>query len=93
MKKFLILISMGILFATLVTPVYSSDHKEKHSYNGHFGDMDLDGDDLVNWKEFKAFFSHAGKDVFKKADANSDGSVDHDEWHEFKEAQGYEHHD
>jgi len=26
-----------------------------------------------------------------KIDANNDGSIDHDEWHEYKAAQGYEH--
>ncbi len=91
MKKFLLLIALGLLLTVLATPVYSSDHKEKHNYNGHFGDMDLDGDDLVNWEEFKKFFSHAGKDVFKKADGNNDDSIDHDEWHEFKDAKGYKH--
>ena len=29
------------------------------SFNAHFGDMDSDGDDLVNWDEFKAHFPNA----------------------------------
>ena len=52
MKKILLLISLSIVLAAFVTPAYSSDHKEKHSYNGHLGDMDMDGDDELNWKEF-----------------------------------------
>lgn len=93
MKKFLFLISMGILFAALVTPAYTSDHKDKQSYNGHLGDIDADDDDQLNWKEFKQYFPHAEKDVFKKIDANNDGLIDHDEWHEFKAAHGYKHKD
>jgi hypothetical protein len=91
MKKILLLISLGILLATFITPVYSSDHNEKQSYDGHLGDGDTDGDDQLDWKEFKKFFPHAKKEVFKKIDANNDDLVDHDEWHEFKAAEGYEH--
>ena len=76
MKKILLLISLGILLATLVTPAYSSDQNEKPTYNGHFGDIDTDGDDQLNWKEFKEYFSHADKDAFKKIDANNDGLID-----------------
>ena len=93
MKKSLILIATGILFATFVAPAYATEHKQKYSYNGHFGDMDLDGNDGVNWDEFKKHFTHAENDVFKTADGNNDGSIDHDEWHEFKDAHGYGHAD
>lgn len=93
MKKFIILISLCLLLATFASPAFSSDHKAKHHYDAHFGDMDLDGDELLNINEFKKYFSHAGEDVFKKIDADGDASIDHDEWHEFKEAQGYTHHE
>ena len=53
MKKILFLISLSILLGTLVTPAYSSDQK-KPDYSGHFGDMDTDGDDQLNWKECQA---------------------------------------
>jgi hypothetical protein len=89
MKKIILLISLSILFVALVTPSYSSDSKQKPDYRGHFDDMDIDGDDQVNWKEFKKSFSHAKKQIFKKVDGNNDGLIDHDEWHEFKEANGY----
>ncbi len=91
MKKILFLITLSILLAAFIAPTYSSDHKKKHDYSGHFGDMDIDSDDQVNWKEFKEYFSHAEEHVFKKADGNNDGSIDHDEWHEFKEHHGYAH--
>ena len=91
MKKILLLLSLIILLAAFITPAYSSDLKKKPDYSGHFGDMDLDGDDQINWKEFKQYFSHAEKQMFKKADGNNDKLIDHDEWHEFKDAYGYGH--
>ena len=90
-KKILILISFYFLFMAFISPVYSADDKSKPNYNGHFGDMDLDKNDHVNWTEFKQFFPHADENVFKKADENNDGSINHDEWHKFKEANGYGH--
>ena len=50
MKKIVLLISLSFLLAALTTPAYSSDSK-KPDYSGHFDDMDLDGDDQINWKE------------------------------------------
>lgn len=61
------------------------------AYNAHFGDMDADGDAYVNWEEFAAHFQNADKNVFKAIDLNQDGNLDHDEWHEFKEAHGLKH--
>lgn len=61
------------------------------SFNAHFGDMDTDGDDLVSWEEFKSQFPQATKDIYQELDLNGDGKVDHDEWHEFKEAHGLKH--
>ena len=61
------------------------------SFNAHFGDMDADGNALVNWKEFDAFFKNAEPKVFKALDLNKDDNVDHDEWHQFKEAHGLKH--
>ena len=65
--------------------------KDPESLNAHFGDMDADGDDLVNREEFKAYFPDADPKAFDAIDLNGDGSVDHDEWHEFKEAHGLGH--
>ena len=63
------------------------------SFNAHFGDMDTDNDELVSWEEFQAYFPDANKHVYKALDLNQDGAVDHDEWHEFKEAHGLKHHE
>jgi hypothetical protein len=61
------------------------------SYNAHFGDMDANGDDSVDWEEFKAYFPDADRNVYEALDLNRDGGVDHDEWHAFKEAHGLRH--
>jgi len=60
-------------------------------YNAHFGDMDKSGDGLVSWAELKAYFPQAEPAVFAAIDLNKDGSIDHDEWHKFKEAHGLKH--
>jgi len=70
---------------------HKTDLPDPKSYNAHFGDMDADGDEFVNWGEFTAYFQHAEKAVFDAVDLNQDGNIDHDEWHEFKEAHGLEH--
>ena len=67
-------------------------HKEKlpdpSSYQAHFPDMDTNGDERVDWKEFQQQFPNGDKKVYKALDINKDGGVDHDEWHAFKEAHG-----
>ena len=62
------------------------------AYNAHFPDLDGNGDDLVTRDEFKSYFPDANQDVYNALDLNGDGSVDHDEWHQFKEAHGLGHH-
>ena len=98
MKKF----TCAICFLTLLLVVSGCAGESRHhkttlpdpaSFNAHFGDMDIDGDDYVNWKEFKSYFPQATPDIFKALDLNEDRQVDHDEWHEFKEAHGMRHHD
>ena len=66
---------------------------DPQSYNAHFGDIDANGDELVNWEEFSAHFQNAEQKVFDEIDLNQDGSIDHDEWHAFKAAHGLKHHD
>jgi len=81
-----------VILALLAVGCASGDKNHKtaiqnpESLNAHFGDMDTDGDDLVNREEFKAHFPDADQKAFDAIDLNGDGSVDHDEWHEFKEA-------
>jgi hypothetical protein len=62
------------------------------SYEAHFPDMDLDGNESVTWDEFNKQFPQATTDVFEAVDLNQDKAVDHDEWHEFKEAHGLKSH-
>ena len=90
---------LTILFILVVLAVGCSGAKKHHKtdmqdpkiYNAHFGDMDADGNDLVNWEEFADYFQNAEQKVFNAVDLNQDGNIDHDEWHEFKEAHGLKH--
>jgi hypothetical protein len=66
---------------------------DPQSFNAHFGDMDANGDGLVTWDEFAAYFQNSEEKVFNAVDLNQDGKIDHDEWHEFKEAHGLKQHD
>jgi hypothetical protein len=96
MKRLLLL---SIPMVLIMLAVGCSSHKQYHdtampdpkSYNAHFGDMDANGDDLVNWEEFAAYFQNADQNVFNAVDLNQDGNLDHDEWHEFKAAHGLKH--
>jgi hypothetical protein len=55
--------------------------------------MDANGDGLVTWDEFAAYFQNVEEKVFNAVDLNQNGNIDHDEWHEFKEAHGLKKHD
>jgi hypothetical protein len=75
-----------------------SRHHDGHmpdpkGFNAHFADMDAGGDGKVSWEEFKSFFPQADKKVFTAIDLDRNGTLDHDEWHEFKKAHGLKHQD
>jgi hypothetical protein len=92
MKNTIMMLSLCICLAFNLTAYAAScQTTKKHDYSGHFGDMDKNGDDFVDWEEFKAYFPHAEKKVFESATADGDGKIDHDEWHDFKDAHGYGH--
>lgn len=98
MKRFFLLNTLIVLvFLTAGCPghknCYSTDMPDPQSYNAHFGDMDANGDDFVNWEEFSAHFQNAEQKVFDAIDLNQDGKIDHDEWHDFKAAHGLKHYD
>ena len=96
MKKFIfficLILTVGLLAGCASKSTY---HNEKmpdpKGFNAHFSDMDSDGDDLVSWTEFKNYFPQAEPGIFKAIDLNGDGNIDHDEWHQFKEAHGLGH--
>jgi len=90
---FVMIMMMAVVGCAQDKKYHKSELPDPVSFNAHFGDMDIDGDDLVNWEEFKAYFPQATPDIFKTLDVNGDGQVDHDEWHEFKEAHGMREHE
>jgi hypothetical protein len=75
------------------TTYHKAPMPDPKSFNAHFGDMDSNGDDLVSWDEFKAYFPKAEPSVFESIDLNADNALDHDEWHKFKAAHGLKHQD
>ena len=99
MKRFFLLMSITILITSIAgcsTPhkkYHSTDMLDPQSFNAHFGDMDANGDGLVTWDEFAAYFQNSEEKVFNAVDLNQNGNIDHDEWHEFKEAHGLKQHD
>ena len=70
---------------------HATDLPAPQQFNAHFGDIDTDQNDLVTLDELKAYFPKADRSVFEALDLNQDGNIDHDEWHEFKEAHGMHH--
>jgi hypothetical protein len=79
-----------------------SHHKKKYhhadlpdpaGFNAHFGDMDANNDDRVSLDEFNAFFPGEKKTdkVFAAIDTDKSNTLDHDEWHDFKDAHGLRH--
>ena len=97
MKRFLLLtmtflLLIGTIGCSAAKKHHGTDMPDPGTYNAHFGDMDADGDGQVHWEEFSAHFKDAEKKVFSAVDLNGDGSIDHDEWHQFKEAHGLSHH-
>lgn len=93
------IITFGILLvlATLLVacsgskPYHKGNLPDPSAYQAHFPDIDANGDEQVNWSEFKQYFPKADNTVFKALDMNKDSTVDHDEWHAFKAAHGLKH--
>ena len=90
---FVMILIMAVVGCAKDSRYHKSALPDPASFNAHFGDMDLDGDDLVNWEEFKSYFPQATPEIYKTLDGNEDSQVDHDEWHAFKEAHGMRDHD
>ena len=88
-----LVVSVFLIGCSGKAPYHSTPMPDPKTFNGHFGDIDTDGDERVDWKEFKTHFPQATDAVFKAIDLNSDGRIDHDEWHQFKDAHGLKDHD
>ena len=86
---------MLIIHLTIGCAAKTGHHDQQlpaaEGFNAHFGDMDANGDEVVNWEEFKSYFPAAEPKVYAALDLDKNGFVDHDEWHEFKEAHGLKH--
>jgi len=72
-------------------PHHKTAMPDPATYNAHFGDMDTDQDDQVTREEFKAYFPEADMKVFEAIDLDKDNRLNHDEWHQFKEAHELKH--
>lgn len=97
MKQIIAFFSLIIFIAAAGACAGPTRHHKAHmpdpaSFKAHFPEMDTNGDDQVNWTEFKNHFDQASPEVFNELDLNKDGGVDHDEWHQFKAAHGLKDH-
>jgi len=97
MKKYSFLLVLVFFLSLTACSGKANYHKtslpDPGTFKAHFGDMDSNGDDRVDWGEFKAYFPHAQPEVYEAIDLNRDNFLDHDEWHAFKEAHGLMDHD
>jgi hypothetical protein len=95
-KKYYFICFIFLFIATVGCSSDTRHHKtslpDPASFNAHFGDIDVDSDDWVCWDEFKLYFPKATSDIFNTLDINEDNKLDHDEWHEFKQAHGLKKH-
>ena len=88
------LVVIGLLISILIflgcsgMRYHKTQLPDPASYNAHFPDMDLDGNESVVWDEFKKYYPATTPEVFEALDTNADKAIDHDEWHEFKDAHG-----
>ena len=99
MKRLLLLI-IPILLVILVSAC--SSHKKHHntdmpdakSFNAHFGDMDANGDDLVNAADFAVFAecyegpNGTPPEICGVFDFNGDAVIDLQDYAAFQEAAG-----
>ncbi len=96
MKKGVILLFVFFMILSVagcsrIQKHHKSSLPDPKTFNAHFPDMDKDDDGLVNWEEFETHFPHAEPGVFNALDLDGNKAVDHDEWHQFKEAHGLKH--
>jgi hypothetical protein len=96
MKRAVALVGIWIVLAVFAGCSGARFHEKElpdpSSYEAHFPDIDGDGDERVTWDEFHNYFPQATEEVFEAVDLDRNKALDHDEWHEFKEAHGLKSH-
>jgi len=70
---------------------HATDLPDPQQFNAHFGDIDTNQNELLDRDEFNAHFPQADDSIYEALDLNQDGDIDHDEWHEFKQAHDLHH--
>lgn len=98
MKRFSIVLVLAMVSFFLIiaggNSVYASscntdEYRHKKSGHGpfskHFGEIDANGDDSVSFEEFKTLFPSTNQNGFNTLDTDKNGTLSHDEWHQFKE--------
>jgi Ca2+-binding EF-hand superfamily protein len=92
-KSFLIMAGVFMMVsAVAVSAVYASSHKQDNyqKSGGHgkfdrpFSEMDIDGDDSLNFTEFKQMFPSTEQQGFDTLDTDKNGGLSREEWHQFK---------
>ena len=92
MRHFIFLLCFALVIGLVSGCASGRYHKEAlpdpQGFNANFSDMDLDGNKLVNWTEFKDQFPNGDENIFKALDLNGDGYIDESEWQKYKAAHG-----
>lgn len=79
-----------LLFTLMVAALLCAPAWAGADYNRCFGTIDNDYDGEMTTTEFKTAFPDGKDAVFQQADGDKNGTVSHEEWEEFKSAQGFE---
>ncbi len=80
MKKKMVLLLVFLFTATTLSLCSADDQAEGHIC---FKRIDADHDGIVTFEEFKLFFGD-DKEKYKIMDQDSDGSLTHDEYEEYR---------
>lgn len=99
MKTNILLATIAAFFLLAGNGFASDYHKEGmadtttfEAFGGaYMGEMDMDGDGGVTWKEFHGEFPAAQKEFFDVVDLNKDEVISGAEWHRFRQAHGLNH--
>lgn len=86
---FAFMVSIGAYTSVGASSCNKDSSKTKSGHNSfnnrHFPDMDINGDNSLDFEEFKNGFPAVDKIAYERLDNNKDGVLSHEEWHHFKE--------